>query len=946
MRRLASISVAIVALAVVAAPAAQASFGFKDQNVTFTDKGGAAQTQAGSHPFAVTTTLDLNTVVDPDEGEIPEDAAKDIVAELPPGFVGTPKPVPYCSAADFLDIQNESLPNCPDSTAIGTNLVRALLPDSSAPSLIASPVYNLQPPPGVAAKFGFIAFSAPTAVEVRVNPEAPNNLIATAANVSQIALVYGTKLTLWGDPASPDHDTLRGSCLRGGIVPSEELESLGTCHVSIPEVPFLTLPRSCQGPAPTLFQADSWQNPGAFTAPVASEEPLETTGCSKLGFAPTILAKPTSKAASSGTGLDFSLDVEDEGLTNPNEGATAGSDIREVVATLPEGFTANPSLAEGLGVCTIDQLHSETAFSAPGDGCPNASKIGTVEVETPLLDESLEGSLFVAKPYENLAGNSLIGLYVVIKNPTLGIVVKQALRVEPDERTGQLRTIADEIPQLPFSHFRLHFREGGRSPLITPPGCGPHDVSAEFFPWSGGSPVTSTSTFEIVSGPNEGPCPPGGVSPFHPGFEAGTGNNAAGHFSPFFMHLTRRDGEQDMTRFSAVLPPGVLAKIAGIPRCPEAAIAAAKARTGPHGAQEELERPSCPAASKIGRTLAGAGVGSQLTYVPGSLYLAGPVAGDPLSVVAITPAMAGPFDAGVVVVREALTLNPVTAEAEVDGSHSDPIPHILKGIPLNVRDLRVYVDRRDFTLNATSCAPSRARATLFGSFLAPLDPADDRPVGLGDRYQAADCAALGFKPKLAIELQGGARRGAHPALEAVVTPRPGDANFSSAIVTLPHSAFLDQAHIKTVCTRVQFAASGGNGAGCPAGSQYGFARAWSPLLDEPLQGPVYLRSSDHKLPDLVVALHGLFDVDLASRIDSVHGGIRSSFTGVPDAPINRFVLEMRGGKKGLIVNSTDICTGTHRAKANLKGQNGRLDDIRPQVRATCVHRHRNTKRHR
>jgi len=935
MRRLALTSIVAALAALALAPTASAAFGFKHQDVTFAaDESGTPETQAGAHPYAVTTTVELNTVVDPEEGEIPEGAPKDIVAKLPAGLVGTPKPVPYCTSAQFLDIQSESLPACPDETALGVNLVRVKLPGSSSPSLIASPVYNLQPPPGVVAKFGFIAFSAPTTVEVRVNPKYPHNTIATASNIVQVALLYRTKLTLWGNPASPEHNALRGSCLKGGIVSSEEPESVGNCPAGTPEIPFLTLPRSCQGPQRTLFEADSWQQPGAWTT-AESETPLETTGCSSLDFDPSVTAKPTSGAAGSPTGLDFSLDVEDEGLMSPAEDALAESDIRKAIVTLPEGFTANPSVATGLGVCTAGELEAETAFSGPGEGCPLTSKIGTVEVETPLLDESLSGSAFVAKPYENLAGDSLLALYVVVKNPTLGIVVKQPLRVEPDARTGQLRTIAEEIPQLPFSHFRLHLRDGARSPLVSPPGCGSHTVSAELHPWSGKGPVTRTSSFEIVSEPNGGPCPAGGIAPFRPGFEAGTASNAAGSFSPFSMRMTRGDGEQEMTRFSAVLPPGVLAKLAGVPFCPEAAIAAAKARTGPHGAQEELDSPSCPAASKIGRTVAGAGVGSELTYVPGSLYLAGPVGGDPLSVVAITPALAGPFDAGVVVVREALTVNPVTGEAEVDGSSSDPIPHVLKGIPLSLRDLRVYVDRPSFTLNATSCEPLAVRATLFGSFVSLLDSSDDVGVALSSRYQAARCADLGFKPQLSFRLRGGTERGDHPALRAVLRPRRGDANPRAVTVRLPRSAFLEQAHIGTVCTRVQFAADA-----CPKGAVYGRVRAFTPLLDEPLRGPVYLRSSDNDLPDLVLDLHGLVDVEASARIDSIRGGIRASFRSIPDAPVTRVIVDMRGKGKGLIVNSRDLCRQVKGVKAPsagvaMRAQNGRAQRVRAPVRATC-----------
>jgi hypothetical protein len=397
------------------------------------------------------------------------------------------------------------------------------------------------------------------------------------------------------------------------------------------------------------------------------------------------------------------------------------------------------------------------------------------------------------------------------------------------------------------------------------------------------------------------------------------------------MRLIREDGEQDMTKFGSILPPGVLGKLAGVSQCPDALIALAASKTG----RQELASPSCPANSQIGHTLVGAGVGPALTYVPGKIYLGGPYKGDPLSVVSVTPAVAGPFDAGDVVVRIALTLNPETAEVEVDGASSDPIPHILKGIILKVRDLRVYVDRDNFILNPTSCDPSSAKATLFGSYLDVFSPADDVPVDLSSRYQAANCLNLGFKPKLSLKLKGGTKRGDHPALRAELNARPADANIGSVTVTLPKSAFLDQAHIRTICTRVQFAAKA-----CPPGAQYGYARAWTPLLDDPVEGPVYLRSSNHKLPDLVIALHGLVDVNVSSRIDSKNGGIRNSFETIPDAPVTKFVLSLQGGKKGLVVNSRSLCAGKSKAHAQFTGQNGVPYEFKPVMKASCGKRKR------
>jgi len=660
------------------------------------------------------------------------------------------------------------------------------------------------------------------------------------------------------------------------------------------------------------------------------------TGCERLPFKPSIKAAPTTKAASSPTGLDFSLDVHDEGITNPSGEATAQSDIRKSVVTLPEGFTVNPSIAEGLEVCTPAQLDRETAFSDPGAGCPNASKIGSVEVESPLLEEDVDGALYQAAPYENPFG-SLIALYVVIKNPTLGIKVVQPLKVEPDPLTGRLTTIAEEMPQLPFSHFRLHFREGARSPLASPPKCGTYEAEATLYPWSGGAPVHTTSAFQIVSGPDSGPCPSGGLPPFRPGLVAGSINNAAGRFSPFDVRLSRTDSEQEITRFSIKLPPGITAKLAGVPYCSDAQIAAAKARSGPHGGAEELASPSCPAASQVGRSLAGGGVGSALAYAPGKVYLAGPYHGSNLSIVAITAGVVGPFDIGTVVIREALKIDPETAEAFIDATGSDPIPHIIRGVPVHLRDIRAYVDRPGFVLNPTDCTRTSTASTVLGSGLDFGSEADDRPITVSTPFQAADCAALPFRPRLGLRLIGGTRRGAHPAFRATLKMNGiGEAGIARAEVTLPSSEFVAQAHFKTICTRVQFKAAPGNGTQCPPGSIYGRAEAVTPILGEPLSGPVFLRSSEHQLPDLVVALHNSqVDFDLVGHVDSVKGRLRNTFEAAPDAPVSSFVLEMQGGKKGLFENSTNLCKGTHRAEANFTGQNGKSHDTRPALKVKC-----------
>ncbi len=936
MKRL-TLFLTIAALSALAlAPAAKAEFGVEDFDVTFTNEDGSPATQAGSHPFAVNTSFNLKTTIDPKYGEVPDGQLKTLGVTLPAGFIGSPLATPKCESADFLVIDGQGYPDCPDSTAVGATNAEVLSPGGER----SAPVFNLVPPPGVAVKLGFFVVQVPVTIEVGLSQDPPYKIVAGLINVSQAVEVYGGRLTLWGNPASSAHDPLRGRCLSSQAA-AEGFLSKGQCPTNTPEVPLLTLPRSCEGPLETSYEAFSWQSllgPPAKGSVLSHDNaeppnPQGMTGCSKLGFSPTIDSRPTTSQAETGTGLDFTVEFNDEGLTNPT--GLAQSDIRKAVVTLPEGVTINPSVAEGLAVCTPADLKRETLKSAPGVGCPNASKLGTLLLETPLVDRSIEGSVFLAQqddPSTTQPGaenpfDTLIALYMVLRNPELGILIKLPLKVEPDPKTGQLVTTLVDNPQVPFSRFVFHFKEGARAALVTPSKCGTYETKAEFVPSANPSEVlTTTSSFKVTSGVGGGPCPPGGVPPFHPEFQAGAVNNNAGAFSPFNMRLIRQDGEQDMTKFSSVLPPGELGSLRGVDKCPDLAIAIAKAKTG----RQEKASPSCPANSLIGHTLAGAGVGGALTYVGGQIYLGGPYHGDPLSVISITPAVAGPFDAGTVVVQLALTLNPRTAEVEVDGAASDPIPHILKGIVLKVRDLRVYVDRPNFTLNPTSCDESSAKATLFGSNLDVFSPADDVPAALSSRYQAANCLNLGFKPSLALNLKGGTKRGGHPGLLATYKPRERDANVKGLVVRLPRSAFLDQAHIRTICTRVQFAADA-----CPPAAQYGFIKAFTPLLDTPLEGPVWLRSSSHKLPDLVFDLHGLVDIEVATRIDSAKGGIRASLENLPDAPLSKVVLTMQGGKKGLIVNSRNLCGVASKANVEFAGQNGKVSKANPVMKPDC-----------
>ncbi len=464
-RLLSTTALAALACAAVGIAPARADFGIEKFDVTFADAQGAGTAQAGSHPFSFTTSFTTNTK-EANGGILPDGSLKDLLIFQVPGFIGDQTAVPRCTNLNFLERVAPGLPNCPDSSAIG--LTRVFVGSAEGKGSFTQPFYNLEPSPGQVAKLGFYARSVPVTVDIGLAPDPPYNLLATSRNISQVLEFFGGEFEIWGVPADPAHDPLRGSCVNEAGEPSGD-----SCPAGLSPRPFLTLPRACESPLETGYELDSWQSPGAWVSGSVfthddAGNPQGMIGCGKLPFAPSISAQTTSRAASSPSGLDFSLDVNDEGLINPNEGATASSDIRKAVVTLPEGMSANPSLAEGLGVCTEAQLAEETAFSEAGAGCPSASKVGTVEVETPLLgDQILKGSLYIAKPYEN-PFDSLLAMYVVIRDREMGIKIAQPLEVIPDPVTGQLTTVAEDMPQLPFSHFRLHFREGARSPLATP----------------------------------------------------------------------------------------------------------------------------------------------------------------------------------------------------------------------------------------------------------------------------------------------------------------------------------------------------------------------------------------------------------------------------------------------------------------------------------------------
>jgi hypothetical protein len=926
MRRcVTALAAVIAALALAAgAQADPTEYGIKEVSAS------VSTPQAGGHPD-FTTFFKLKT--EGEEGANLPSPTQDATIALPPGLLGNPTAVPPCSAEQLVTTDVEDPSNatgCPQASQVG--ITEVTVKKEGAVLTFNEPVFNMAPRFGEPARFGFIAVNYPVLVDtvLRDGPGGDYGVTATVEGISSRAPLFSAKTTIWGVPADERHDGERITAyeaIHGGTPET----STGKRESGLVPVPVMLNPTRCGVAQAVAYGATPYMLP---TLHVEAFAPLlPNSGCGLLEFKPDFSVAPTTSQAETGTGLDANLSFPTQGLEHPN--LLGEDEQRRVEVTLPEGLTVNPSEAVGLGVCSEADFEAETPSSGPNEGCPESSKIGLVTATSPLLAEPAEGGLYLAKPYQNPA-HTLLAIYMVLKIPDRGVVVKLPGKVTPDPQSGQLVVTFGEapyeIPQLPVAAFHLHFREGARAPLVTPPACGTYTGTATFTSW-GGHTATTHPSFEITRGVNGGPCPV--APPFGPGFEAGSISNAAGSFSPFYMRLTRRDGDQDLTRFSAKLPPGVTAKLADVAECPDAALAAAKAKSG----LQEQASPSCPASSEIGHVLAGAGVGEVLTYAEGKLYLAGPYQGAPLSVAAVVPAVAGPFDVGTVVTREALRIDPRTAEVEADGVASDPIPHILAGIPLKVRDVRVYVDRPSFTLNPTSCEPFSTAATIWAGGENVFSGLDDTPHSLSARFQAADCASLGFKPRLLLRLKGGTRRGAFPALHLTYRPRPGDANLAGLALRFPHSEFIEQGHFRTICTRVQFAAGQGFGSRCPAGSVYGHVTVHTPILAEPLSGKVFLRSSNHNLPDVVLALQGPpslpVKVEVPTRIDSVRGGLRATATKLPDVPLSKVVLDMQGGQKGLFVNSTNLCARKHRARLVMGAHNGRRLVVRPALRTSC-----------
>jgi hypothetical protein len=892
---------------------------------------------AGAHPnWGFTQFIVKNEA----PGKSPVGEVKTVRVELPVGLSVNPGATPRCSQAQF------KADTCPVGSKVGESLVTAADPligteIEPKPGVTQVPVYNVRPSQGEAARFG---------LKLAGNEVFLEGDVAWSSD-------YHEGFTIHVPKALPEalEELLPGLLGKKGLILKNRLVFDGRSG----DGTFLTTPTTCFGPAyaddwmpgqqpggpsgqlySTLLRADSYEEPNptfpngssSFESPIppvteSSGPGTEPKECGSIPYDPSLEVDPGTGQTESPAGATVSVDVPHllpDFIGGKDE--QDSSHTKQATLTLPRGMGLNPSAADGLATCTDAQFGKGTKNPI---ACPPQSIVGRAKIVSPPLEdlsepqpeETLEGDVYVGRQLSrDPTSGEEYRIFIDAKSDRYGIDVRLVGNVRADPLTGQLTTTVSGTPQVPFTSFDLSFEGGARAVLSSPPTCGPDQATATMTPWSGNPAAHPSHSFSMTSAPGGGGCAQNLADrPFAPGFAAAPASPKAGAFSPFTVRIARPDGQQELKGADVVLPPGMTGKLRGIPYCPDAAQVAAIGRSG----ADEKASPSCPLASQVGVAAVAAGTGPSPYRIEGKVFLSGPYRGAPLSLAVITPATAGPFDLGTVVVKVALFVDPETAQIR---AVSDPIPHVFGGALLSIRSVDLTMDRPDFTLNPTSCDPSATVGGLAGGGGDPNNPAAFSAFAVSFPFRTSGCGALKFRPKLYTKLFGGRkkmRRNGHPPFRAVLVARDGDANIQRAALTLPHSQFLDQGHIGTICTRVQLAASA-----CPKRSVYGYARAKTPLLDEEVSGPVYLIASDHELPDLLADLHGQVNVRLRGVISSAKERLKTVFYPVPDVPVSRFLIKMKGGKKGLLVNSRDLCRHPNRSYLNFKAQNGKKRKIK------------------
>ena len=901
-------------------------FGIERYELSPEEEDGTFDVRAGSHPFQLTTTLDLNEALAPGgegQAELVPSApalARNLGFQLPPGLLGDPLAVPRCSDVDFSTIGANNVNACPAATAIGVAMVTLNLPSPPLGVFTeAVPVFNLTPAPGEPARFGLEDTKVPIILDTAVRTSGDYGVSVTVKNTTQAAQLLTSQVVLWGEPSGASHDRSRGwACLRAVEVNGE------TCAppVARSSTPFLTLPTSCTGQLATAMSGEAWTGAAAtseYLLQAAPGKPLAALeGCEQIPFTPSISVVPVDEhegetpgavntTASTPTGLNVDVKLPSE------QGALGEGAIRDTTVTLPRGVQLNPSAANGLAACSEAEIGYEgkpaapdplspgapepLRFSSAPAQCPPASKVGTVRIKSPDLEHELQGGVYVAEQEHNPFA-SLFAIYLTAEDAASGVRVKLAGQVTLDEETGQVTTIFTDTPQVPLEDLKLHFFEGPRASLSTPPLCGNYSTTAGFTPWSSPTATTSQSSFPITTGPGGCASP----EPFQPALSAGAGDEQAGAFTSFSLTINRPDGDQALRGLAVHLPPGIAAVLASVTPCPE-----------PQAAADQ-----CGPESLIGHSTAISGLGPDAVALPGTVYLTGPYEGAPFGIEVSTPAIAGPFNLGTEVVRSTINIDPSTAAVTIT---SDPIPTRLKGVPAQIKQLNVAVDRPGFQFNPTSCVPMSVIATVTGD--------QGAQAGASSPFQVGGCGGLPFAPKLTASVDGHASRLNGTTFRVKVDSAGlGQANIKKVNLQLPVELPSRLTTLQKACLVATFEA---NPAGCSEESIIGTAIIHTPVLKNPLTGPAYLVShGGAAFPDVEFVLQGEgITLVLDGKTDIKNGITYSRFETAPDAPFTTFETVLPAGPHSALTVYTpktpyELCGTSLSMPTEITGQNGAL----------------------
>jgi hypothetical protein len=859
------------------------SFGVEEYELDPEEEGGAPATQAGSHPFQVTGSFIVNQT----EAAEPVVLPKELNGKLPPGLVGNPTPLAKCTLSQFLNISGFLENQCTPQTAVGVAMVTIQEPVSLGLTTLSVPIYNVEPSVGEPARFGFYLPGTPVVLDPSVRTGGDYGITLGSANISQTAGLLAFKLVFWGVPGDPRHDNARGiGCLE--LARGEQFsDAPPTCKLQEAHdpPPFLSLPTSCTGPLHTSIEGASWKQP-TVKLDFPGEPMVAMDGCNRLSFTPSLRVTPDGNAASTPTGLNVDVHVPQDSVLVAN--GLAQSNIRAITVGFPEGMILNPAAADGLQACSEEQVGYLPAQSTPpmdlhftpGEPfCPDAAKVGTVTIKTPLLPpgENVEGALYLANPAPNGEPgrnpfNGLVSMYILAKDPISGTLVKLPGRVSLDQVTGRITSVFENTPQLAFEDAEIHLFGGQRAPLATPSRCGTYTTEATYTPWSGNPDVKSTSSFQITSGPNGSPCP--GTPPFAPTLAAGSPNINAGAFSPLTTTITRHDGNQNIKSVQLHMAPGMSGILAGVPLCPEA-----QANAG-----------TCSAASQIGETIVSVGVGPDpYTVTGGKVYLTEKYGGGAFGLSIVNPAVAGPFDLGKVVVRASIQVDPTTAQLTIT---TGEIPRILDGFPLEIQHVNVLINRPGFTFNPTNCNPLSITGTIASH--------EGAAAPVSTPFQVTNCASLKFTPKLTVTAAGKASKANGAELKfRIAYPKDAlgtQAWFNEAKFELPKQLPARLTTIQKACLSSVFET---NRATCPAASVIGHAVVRTQVLPVPLTGPVYFVShGGAKFPDAVIVLDGYgVHIELTGEtfIDGKTGVTSATFRHTPDVPFESLEVRLPSG---------------------------------------------------